>query len=570
MWKHLHVLTTLFVIVRGVEFVFDFVEFQRKYCHDEKNVKTTAFYSPHDTGHPKTVDQAYVCEGFILTSQDLDYMALKHYVFSNKTNVLLRDCEIEYFNEYLVSLFPKIHWLYFDNCEISLKNPEIIANSSISKNFWTLGFHKCKITKNLKNSSALHKFSQLAFVYIDDTKFEHPVLDRHFLPPKHDMMDLIIHKTNLEGLQKGLLSNCSHSFKRLISTNCKLKEIDTLLYKMRCDIENVVSFANNMITKIPTSLGNLQIFKNLLFLKLSDNTIVEPILQRDHFKSLKNLRFLDLARNTNISEIGYLTFQDTQLEHLDMSRVNLKTLNKLGNTKWNKIIFSNNQIEEIGSHVFEDLVNLEFLYLDNNKISNLKQPVFRNLFNLRELRLNDNKLQNLTRFIFSNSEKLEVLDLSNNLIFDTGNSLFAAYNSLKELYLQNNKIKMINSIDQYPISLIRLDISNNPIEDLTNWTFYRLEQLIYLDMSNTDTSFEDNIFEPLHALRTLIMEGNQIENIDDMFFPRRLENLYLGSNKISKISDDKFEGLVNLQYLDISNNKKLRTSFPKIRYVKYS
>lgn len=533
---------------------FNFEEFQRKYCYDDTEIRSTIYYFPYEVGYSKTYPEGYVCENFVLTKEDLNSIAMADFTLSKHGTVLLKNCVLEYFNEHFVSKFPNLWALFLEDCQFSLKNSEIQNNFSVSKNFNMLGFHGCHIYENA-NSLALQKFNELTYLIIQNSTFQYPRIDEHFLPRPNNFYDILIDNVNVHSIHKGLLSSSSHSFDIISCTSCQLQEIDSLFYHMRNEVSKRILFSDNLIRKLPSSLDVFANKNTTLEINLSGNLIEESLLKRIHFKALKNLKILNLSRNKLIKSMGYSIFKDTFLQTLNMSRVNLEVLDTLGNSNLTVVDFSFNNIKKVPKFVFEKLFNLKFLNLSNNQISKLEGAVFQELRSLKELRLSFNQLKSLPKSIFNGVRSLEVLDLSNNFltIIDGLETL----KHLKELNLHNNSLKIVSSGKSLPNSLRIVDVSQNSLTFIGRNTFSNLDKLDLLDISYTNSfyiDFDETSFEPLKALKVLKLKGNKIRTLEEIHLPKSLKELDLGYNRISKMTNKGLGELIHLEYLDLSNN----------------
>lgn len=516
MWKVLSalILTVLFVNVRS----FDYVEFKSKYCYEGTNVSAISF--PVYSGFPERYPNGFVCENFTLTSKDLDEMAQESFAFTETMEVFMKNCEIEYFNQHLVSKFTNVETIFFENCKISFKSPEHILKPNVLS-LHILGFHKCEISDNT-NSLALREFANLQFLLVQNSTFENPHIDKQFLPEKNKLYSLIMDNTNVKSLHKELLTEKMHD---VICTSCNLDEVESFFENTNNYLYEV-SFANNSLTKF-LSPDILEKFKYLPSLDLSGNQITESSLSRNHFKTLSKLENLNLSRNKNIASIGYLSFNDTDcLKILNMSRVNLKSLQKFGGLRMCQIDFSYNLISEVGSDVFQDLKNLKGLNLSHNLISKLDGTVFSDLVNLKELRLSHNQLKELPKDIFKSLINLEFLDLS--------------YNSMKSI-----------SGFEYQKSILSLNLGDTNLMEIPSG------------------------FKPLPALKILRMSNNNIKSMDGIVLASTIEELHFSYNNITNYPKNDFQHLINLQYLDLSYNQlevsKLGSEdFPRIRYIDLS
>lgn len=542
----------LFAALYSAANAFDYEAFKNKYCYEDQKIRTTAYYFPYITYQAKTLP-GIVCEMFSLKKDDLDYMAKNSFVFSNHSYIFLKNCEMEYLNEYFFSKFPKINGMYFENCKISLKNQEIKANVYVSTGFLNLGFHNCIINNN-SESNALHSITRLQHLYISNSRLEYPIIDEQLIR-RSSLFLLAIDKVNVKNFEKGLLAKRTHYFSGIVCNSCELDELDSLFYGFNQNIKNNFLFANNNITKFPTTFANFTIFYDLPEIDLSGNQISERILDRVFFKSLSNLKILDLSRNANLTEIDYLVFKDTHLQKLNMSNVNLKFLNKLGNANLTTIDFSFNKISTINVETFENLVNLKFLDLSHNNIKELNMLTFKDLKALTELRLNSNNIRTISSKHLNDFPSLQILDLSSNLLGTVeGLELFT---NLQHLKLSGNLLKVITSGQYLPLTLKTLDVSRNSLYFIGEDTFSHLEALESLDMSytnNTYIEFERSCIKSLRSLKKVKIIGNKMTSIESILFPDSLEELDLSLNSIGIATKNGLGHLIDLKYLNLSYN----------------
>lgn len=576
MWK-LKLLFSIFLI--GAE-AFNLEEFRSNYCYEDTNLRTTAFYFPYNTSYEKIAENGYVCEHFALTSEDLDYMARNSFSISNEPRIVFKNCEIEYFNEYLVSKFPAANYIFFDNCKISLKNPSILAIHSVSL-IQTLGFHECHILDNLE-SFAFEKMTSLKYILIQNSTFQYPKIDGILFSKMKNLDLLVMDNVNLKSVHPGLLSNNTVNMRRISCTSCQLQEIDSFFQKFKKDVTISLNFSNNLLTKLPSSQGLLKNLPSFRELYLSGNKISEPFLKRIHFKAFRNLEVLDLSGNANINKLDYQIFKDTYLRTLNISNVNLKTLEKLGNSNLTSIDLSNNEIVDIHREIFEDLIYLRFLDLSQNKISVLDQLAFKDLRNLETLNLKSNLITEIPLNIFNGLKALTKLDLSGNLLESLRE--MEKLDKLRELYLRNNLLKMLPSGSLLPTTLRILDVFNNSLALVGQNTFSNLRYLEILDLSYTNNSyldFDKSSFFNLQSLKILRFQGNKLQSLEDIQFKNYnnynyLLELDLSFNKIPTVTRAGLEGLTNLKFLNLSNNhiheiqKDIMKVLNKIQYVDLS
>lgn len=531
---------------------FDYISFQRKYCFVEENPITASMFFTYKLEF-MDLEYAYMCEDFKLTEEDLDSMAHEPETFSSiYGTTIFRHCEIGYLNENLLSKFPNSNFFHFEECIISFKNSKVTAKRSVQL-IYTLGFESCDINDNLK-SQAFHNLPQLSNLLFWNCTFQHPVIEYSLLSSQANLSILAFDKCNIDNFERGILSQNQADFDFITCDSCQLTEIDSLLFAMKKSVNRVLSFSNNSLTKLPSSWDTLASMIHLRELNLSGNRIIEPILKRVDFKNLENLKIIDLSRNHEIKAISYKAFTNTRLQKLNMSQVQLTSLDKLGNGNLTIIDFSFNNITEINSKVFEELFHLRSLNLSNNYIHQLQPTVFKDLVKLKELRLGTNKIRYIPKNIFDNLKRLEILDLNHNLLRRIDG--FDMLESLQQLILEDNHIKIIPSGPAMPRSLLILDISSNPLRFIGPNSFSNLKNLTSLDMTNVhNIQFKHNIFEHLTSLEVLRMQYNHMLSLGNLTFPLSTKSIDLSRNSIKEVNSTQFDYLINLEYLNLSRNK---------------
>ncbi|WOO86813.1 leucine-rich repeat domain-containing protein [Mollicutes bacterium LVI A0039] len=169
----------------------------------------------------------------------------------------------------------------------------------------------------------------------------------------------------------------------------------------------------------------------------------------------------------------------------------------------------------------DQLVNLEYLYLNNNSISDIDQLEY--LENLKYLQLYSNDIDSV--------EALSSLtDLRQLLIDDNNITDISGLGSLEKLMIlsaNDNNITSIDALDNLT-SLRELNLVNNKIKNLSG-------------------------LENLTSLQKLRLENNQITNIDALADLDNLQVVYLSNNQI-----DSLESLTSLNAvteLFVDNNK---------------
>ncbi|MDE6475306.1 MAG: hypothetical protein K2L08_00410, partial [Erysipelotrichaceae bacterium] len=131
----------------------------------------------------------------------------------------------------------------------------------------------------------------------------------------------------------------------------------------------------------------------------------------------------------------------------------------------------------------------------------------------------------------------------------TGELDFSGNTALTELYVNNTKITSLN-IDGLT-NLKVFDVSGNP--DLEGQFDLRANKALEVVNINT-TKISDVDVTDLDKVRTLSIYNSNINKALDLRTNTALKNLYASN---SQITDLNIDGLTNLVYIDISNNKEL-------------
>ena len=124
-----------------------------------------------------------------------------------------------------------------------------------------------------------------------------------------------------------------------------------------------------------------------------------------------------------------------------MLEIKVNTFRELTNLE--VLALQNNKLNRIAECAFENLVELQKLWLDDNTLLELQVGLFQNLIHLRELDLSNNKLEALPRDIFRNLQRLVVLRLSFNNLHRIPAKLFYYCTHIRVLVLQGNPLLWI-------------------------------------------------------------------------------------------------------------------------------
>ncbi|CAL4075808.1 unnamed protein product [Meganyctiphanes norvegica] len=342
-----------------------------------------------------------------------------------------------------------------------------------------------------------------------------------------------------------------------------LREIPQGTFTNFTELENLNLYGNKLQNLVPESLAGLRdtlkqlnLGRNLLSelpqfdfpqlnrLILSKNNITS--LPSDAFVLLPELKTLDLSEN-NLSELPIsLLYPISKLSTLDLSRNRISEIKtgQFNESFINVINLQHNEIKEIPSEAFKNLLFLQTLDLNHNKITTIGDRAFLNTPLLYILRLDHNMLPSFKMEIFNitiptSETELRLLDLSNNDITYLQPLAFQYHSKLNWLSLAHNRLSF------FPSEIVR-----------------NLTQLQHLSVEdNQINSLENNDFANTPFLRELSLKNNMIKTVAETAFQNssQLQKLDLSHNKIESIAENTFLGVTHL-HLDLSHNEL--SSFP--------
>ncbi|XP_053325592.1 osteomodulin [Spea bombifrons] len=122
------------------------------------------------------------------------------------------------------------------------------------------------------------------------------------------------------------------------------------------------------------------------------------------------------------------------------------------------------------------------------------------------------------------------------------------------MYCDNRKLKTIPKI---PSRIHQLHLQYNEIESVTASSFINATSLTEINLSHNkimSDKIEVGAFTKIPHLTQLFLNYNELDEIPSPL-PSSTERLHLGFNKINKVRENDFQGLVNLTMLDLCNNQ---------------
>nr|XP_012329179.1 leucine-rich repeats and immunoglobulin-like domains protein 1 isoform X3 [Aotus nancymaae] len=222
---------------------------------------------------------------------------------------------------------------------------------------------------------------------------------------------------------------------------------------------------------------------------------------------------------------------------------------------------SSNKLSEIDPAGFEDLLNLQEVYLNNNELTAVPSLGAASS-HVVSLFLQHNKIRIVEGSVLKAYVSLEVLDLSSNNITEVRNTCFPHGPPIKELNLAGNRIGTLElgAFDGLSRSLLTLRLSKNRITQLPVRAF-KLPRLTQLDLNrNRIRLIEGLTFQGLNSLEVLKLQRNNISKLTDGAFwgLSKMHVLHLEYNSLVEVNSGSLYGLTALQQLHLSNNSIAR------------
>ncbi|XP_043742729.1 leucine-rich repeats and immunoglobulin-like domains protein 1 isoform X2 [Cervus elaphus] len=218
---------------------------------------------------------------------------------------------------------------------------------------------------------------------------------------------------------------------------------------------------------------------------------------------------------------------------------------------------SYNKLSEIDPAGFEDLPNLQEVYLNNNELTAIPSLGTASS-HIVSLFLQHNRIRSVEGSQLKAYLSLQVLDLSANNITEIRSTCFPHGLPLKELNLASNRISTLESgaFDGLSRSLLTLRLSKNRITQLPVKAF-KLPRLTQLDLNrNRIRLIEGLTFQGLDSLEVLRLQRNNISKLTDGAFwgLARMHALHLEYNSLAEVNSGSLYGLTALHQLHLGNN----------------
>lgn len=222
------------------------------------------------------------------------------------------------------------------------------------------------------------------------------------------------------------------------------------------------------------------------------------------------------------------------------------------------LAFTGTELQDLPGALFQNLARLEYLTLSSNQLLVLRPGWFSSLSALKALDLSKNLFTSVPVETFRPLSELQSLMLAGNNISQLAGDTFKGLSHLKTLRLNKNSLQQIpaGAFDEL-VNLEELSLQDNLISYLHPDTFSKTPKLQKLFIShNRLTALPQGLFLSLPGLSQISLYENQLESLSPgVFGPMPMEQLWLYDNKLSRLEDDTFRNLTNVNLLVLSRNQ---------------
>lgn len=242
------------------------------------------------------------------------------------------------------------------------------------------------------------------------------------------------------------------------------------------------------------------------------------------------------------------------------------------------------------------------LDFSKNSLTYINTQTFMFLKKLVQLKLDHNEIESIADGSFGKTSSLQSIDLSSNSLSELRNYTFLGTDMLLRLDVSDNRLTVIDGAFAHMRELSRLNLCKNRLGSITENTFQGLVNLRYLLLCDNSIRFIDkNSFSTMDKLMYIVLRNNQLKDLREFHFtstflsyvdlseccldclPKGLPNsirylqlrrnnltyldrftfqdcrfisiLVLDYNKIERIDEDTFDGMIYLQQLWLNGNR---------------
>lgn len=389
------------------------------------------------------------------------------------------------------------------------------------------------------------------------------------IPPNVENIDKMNRENCLEALRVSLTDNelCGKENKYLLN-----KKSESYSLRLMCDVtawETVVSC--NAV-----NFECLEENQKVLAVKNKDQTTVDKTKINELVVLNQHALFLPAEIDQVFPNLIRLTVTNSHLTRLNSDSLNLVNLKTLA--------VAANKISDIFNSDLEKLEKLENLDLSGNQIKQLRNGVFNNLVELKVLALDGNEIKEIDSELFSTNLKLQSIFLQGNQLKFIDSDILKPLNFLKIIDFSDNLC--VNGV-YTDVSIVKLDnifadkcgkpaklccrfekLSEKDIScRAVDFTLTRKNTKLSSVKSFDDCIAEESLIDARVVSKTSSKEVEDVtvlEIIDEKvhYLPTNLADFFIQltklavvNSKLMSLSEQDFEGLSFINFIQLSNNE---------------
>ncbi|PIO76111.1 leucine Rich repeat-containing domain protein [Teladorsagia circumcincta] len=209
-----------------------------------------------------------------------------------------------------------------------------------------------------------------------------------------------------------------------------------------------------------------------------------------------------------------------------------------------ELILAHNNLTKIPAVAITPLNTILRLDLSNNSITDIShEDAFPSL--PKYLYLTNNQITHLTPHQFASFNQIEMIDLTGNIITEIPDECMARLQQLRQLFLGENHIHTIGKNAFANSSIVILSLINNEL-----------------------TEISEGMLDGMPRLQSVVFKGNKIKFVHHNAFYNTpsVIKIDLSDNEIVDLSPSTFLAQLNLQMIDLRNNKLPRTPYAALNH----
>jgi len=285
---------------------------------------------------------------------------------------------------------------------------------------------KFEFIKNVR-----HLKNEFSLMSLDPTKaassVERNLMDKLMNVPLEGLVDLDLSKLNLKSGACLKLTRCF--FAGLVS----LESVD-LEGNFISEMDPATFHNLPKLRKVNLKWNRLKILPACMF---ADSPMIQVV-----YLEKNNVEFIDPNAFNSCNELILV-----EISHNEIGRIQAGTFKDLPALTTLNLTSNRGEPMDLDVGAFENLPNLEHLYLNDNMIRELKNGVFRGLTNLILLDLSNNRIQKLNPEIFSDLESLQFINLDDNELSAPDVGLFKGLENLQNISMNGNGLENFEKLD---------------------------------------------------------------------------------------------------------------------------